>query len=130
MAGDTLVPGTEVPAELPADLRTMMLAGQVAGSTALTVASVQAGLMAELVATLHEAGALPASAVRGLADRWQAMLRDWPGAPELRRHTSITAAFLAAELAWQMPGVAPDAATKPTRVGRKRAARRSPDASG
>jgi hypothetical protein len=130
MAANLSVPGTEVPAHWPADLRTMALAEQVAGSNALAVASVQAGLLAELVATLHEAGALPTAAVSGLARRWQAILQDWPGAPQLRMHTSLTASFLAAELAWQMPGVVQESATKPVRVGRKRRARRRPDASG
>lgn len=87
-----------------------------------------AALLAELVATLHEAGALPAEAVKGLATRWDAILKASEGAHPVPNSWLLTASDLEAELAWQLPGLVPPSDHRPPRVGRRRKPRRPPPA--
>ena len=76
-------------------------------------------MLAELVAGLREAKAIDDAAAATIMLRWLDAFTTWRTGDGKPNRDVVMATYLPGELAWCLPGLAPQSEARPTRHGRK-----------
>lgn len=109
------------PSHLEPDMRTMMIADWSAKQAVRGFADEVAALLAEMLAGMRAAGTLDDASTKAILDRWEKAFATWRTGNGKPAKDVTMQQPLRDELAWCLPGLAPETGSRTPRHGLRRA---------